>query len=88
MKLSARNMLQGKVVDVRKDDVAAQIEPLDPRAADGAAPLGQDVVRGLHAGLLSSGRPEWCRIRGAVVQRHAPSSAGRLPPCTSTPAKI
>ena len=25
MKLSARNMLQGKVVDVRKDDVAAQI---------------------------------------------------------------
>ncbi|MCB1725785.1 MAG: TOBE domain-containing protein [Gammaproteobacteria bacterium] len=26
MKLSARNMLQGKVVDVRKDDVAAQIQ--------------------------------------------------------------
>ena len=25
MKLSARNMLKGKVVDVRKDDVAAQI---------------------------------------------------------------
>ena len=26
MKLSARNMLKGKVVDVRKDDVAAQIQ--------------------------------------------------------------